>query len=263
MAKNLLIVESPAKAKTINKYLGKDFLVLASYGHVRDLRPKEGAVDPDDDFKRAYEVIDKNEKHVDAIAKAAEHAESLYLATDLDLEGEAISWHIAEILRARAVAGSRQRATGAACARLPRRLQPVAGAVAQGAAGTVRRPCAVARAAHDRGARRRNRSVQAARILDHRSRLRASGPALLGASAASARQEVRAVRSHQHQRRTRRARRDREIRAGPPRRQRGAVEGTQAPSIAAVHHIHPAAGSCAQARFLDQPHDAHRAGSVR
>ncbi len=101
MAKNLLIVESPAKAKTINKYLGKDFHVLASYGHVRDLRPKEGAVDPDDDFKMAYEVIEKNEKHVDAIAKAAEKAESLYLATDLDREGEAISWHIAEILRER------------------------------------------------------------------------------------------------------------------------------------------------------------------
>src|SRR6201995_1258398 len=101
MAKNLLIVESPAKAKTINKYLGKDFQVLASYGHVRDLRPKEGAVDPDHDFAMAYEVIEKNEKHVDAIAKAAEKAESLYLATDLDREGGAISWHIAEILRER------------------------------------------------------------------------------------------------------------------------------------------------------------------
>ncbi|HEX6834070.1 MAG TPA: DNA topoisomerase I [Rudaea sp.] len=101
MAKNLLIVESPAKAKTINKYLGKDFQVLASYGHVRDLRPKEGAVDPDDNFKMAYEVIEKNEKHVDAIAKAAAKADSLYLATDLDREGEAISWHISEILRER------------------------------------------------------------------------------------------------------------------------------------------------------------------
>jgi DNA topoisomerase-1 len=101
MAKNLLIVESPAKAKTINKYLGKDFHVLASYGHVRDLRPKEGAVDPDKDFAMAYEVIERNEKHVDAIAKAAAKADALYLATDLDREGEAISWHIAEILRER------------------------------------------------------------------------------------------------------------------------------------------------------------------
>ncbi|UPG86018.1 DNA topoisomerase I [Luteibacter aegosomatis] len=101
MAKNLLIVESPAKAKTINKYLGTDFQVLASYGHVRDLRPKEGAVDPDHGFAMAYEVIDRNEKHVDAIAKAASKASSIYLATDLDREGEAISWHISEILRER------------------------------------------------------------------------------------------------------------------------------------------------------------------
>ena len=101
MAKNLLIVESPAKAKTINKYLGKDFHVLASYGHVRDLVPKEGAVDIDNDFAMNYEVIDRNEKHVDAIAKAAAKADSLYLATDLDREGEAISWHIAEILKER------------------------------------------------------------------------------------------------------------------------------------------------------------------
>jgi DNA topoisomerase I len=101
MAKNLLIVESPAKAKTINKYLGKDFQVLASYGHVRDLVPKEGAVDPDRGFAMRYELIDKNEKHVDAIAKAAKAADALYLATDPDREGEAISWHISEILRER------------------------------------------------------------------------------------------------------------------------------------------------------------------
>ncbi len=101
MAKNLLIVESPAKAKTINKYLGKDFQVLASYGHVRDLVPKEGAVDPEHGFRMNYEVIDKNERHVDAIARSAKAADAIYLATDLDREGEAISWHISEILRQR------------------------------------------------------------------------------------------------------------------------------------------------------------------
>jgi DNA topoisomerase-1 len=101
MAKNLLIVESPAKAKTINKYLGKDFTVLASYGHVRDLVPKEGAVDPDDNFRMRYDLIEKNQKHVEAIAKAAKGAQHLFLATDPDREGEAISWHIAEILRER------------------------------------------------------------------------------------------------------------------------------------------------------------------
>lgn len=101
MSKNLVIVESPAKAKTIKKYLGKDFEVLASYGHVRDLVPKEGAVDPDHDFAMKYQIIDKNERHVEAIAKAAAKAEALYLATDPDREGEAISWHLAEILRQR------------------------------------------------------------------------------------------------------------------------------------------------------------------
>ncbi|MCX7034841.1 MAG: DNA topoisomerase I [Arenimonas sp.] len=101
MAKNLLIVESPAKAKTINKYLGKDFHVLASYGHVRDLVPKEGAVDPEHGFAMRYELIEKNEKHVEAIAKAAKAAQTIYLATDPDREGEAISWHISEILKER------------------------------------------------------------------------------------------------------------------------------------------------------------------
>jgi len=101
MPKHLLIVESPAKAKTINKYLGKDFTVLASYGHVRDLVPKEGAVDPAHGFAMRYDLIEKNEKHVDAIAKAARAADDIWLATDPDREGEAISWHIAEILKER------------------------------------------------------------------------------------------------------------------------------------------------------------------
>ena len=101
MPKHLLIVESPAKAKTINKYLGKDFTVLASYGHVRDLVPKEGAVDPERGFAMRYDLIEKNEKHVEAIAKAARGADDIWLATDPDREGEAISWHIAEILKER------------------------------------------------------------------------------------------------------------------------------------------------------------------
>ena len=99
MSKNLIVVESPAKARTIKKYLGPDFEVLASYGHVRDLVPKEGAVEPDADFAMKYQVIDKNEKHVAAIAKAIKKAEALYLATDPDREGEAIAWHLVEILR--------------------------------------------------------------------------------------------------------------------------------------------------------------------
>ncbi len=101
MSKNLVIVESPAKAKTIEKYLGKDFGVLASYGHVRDLVPKEGAVDPENDFAMKYAIIEKNEKHVSAISKALKKSEALYLATDPDREGEAISWHLFELLKER------------------------------------------------------------------------------------------------------------------------------------------------------------------
>jgi DNA topoisomerase-1 len=101
MAANLVIVESPAKAKTIKKYLGRDFEVLASYGHVRDLVPKEGAVDPDNGYAMKYQVLEKNERHVAAIARALTHARALYLATDPDREGEAIAWHLREILRSR------------------------------------------------------------------------------------------------------------------------------------------------------------------
>ena len=101
MSHNLVIVESPAKAKTIEKYLGKDFRVHASYGHVRDLVPKEGAVDPDHDFFMKYEIIEKNLKHVQTIANAAQKADAIYLATDPDREGEAISWHLYELLKER------------------------------------------------------------------------------------------------------------------------------------------------------------------
>ncbi|MCW8922677.1 MAG: DNA topoisomerase I [Gammaproteobacteria bacterium] len=99
MSKNLVIVESPAKAKTIEKYLGKDFKVLASYGHVRDLIPKEGAVDTEHNFEMKYQLIERNEKHVDKIIKFLKKADNLYLATDLDREGEAISWHLYELLK--------------------------------------------------------------------------------------------------------------------------------------------------------------------
>ncbi len=96
---NLVIVESPAKAKTIEKYLGKDFEVLASYGHVRDLVPKEGAVDPEHDFAMKYQTIERNDKHVKAIVSKLKNAKNLYLATDPDREGEAISWHLYELLK--------------------------------------------------------------------------------------------------------------------------------------------------------------------
>jgi len=95
---NVVVVESPAKAKTINKYLGSGYKVLASYGHVRDLPAKDGSVRPDSDFAMDWEVDPKSRKHIKEIADAVRGAEHLYLATDPDREGEAISWHVAEIL---------------------------------------------------------------------------------------------------------------------------------------------------------------------
>ncbi len=97
---NVVVVESPAKAKTINKYLGKDYQVFASFGHVRDLPAKNGSVDPDKDFAMIYEVDDDAKKHMSAIGKAVKDSEALYLATDPDREGEAISWHVLEALKA-------------------------------------------------------------------------------------------------------------------------------------------------------------------
>ncbi|MGC1955017.1 MAG: DNA topoisomerase I [Gammaproteobacteria bacterium] len=99
MAKHLLIVESPAKARTLKKYLGAGFDVLASYGHVRDLRPKEGAVEPDSGFTMHYTVIEKNARHLTPIIRGMRDADALYLATDPDREGEAISWHLVELLK--------------------------------------------------------------------------------------------------------------------------------------------------------------------
>ena len=99
MSKNLVIVESPAKGRTIEKYLGRDYTVMASYGHVRDLVPKEGAVDTNNNFNMNYQIIERNQKHVDKIVRALKKADNLLLATDPDREGEAISWHLVELLR--------------------------------------------------------------------------------------------------------------------------------------------------------------------
>ena len=96
---NVVVVESPAKAKTINKYLGKDFRVLASYGHVRDLPAKDGSVKPEEDFAMSWDVDGKSAKRVNEIASALKDSSKLILATDPDREGEAISWHVLEILR--------------------------------------------------------------------------------------------------------------------------------------------------------------------
>src|SRR5580698_2807750 len=95
---DVVVVESPAKAKTINRYLGDKFTVLASFGHVRDLPPKDGSVRPDENFAMDWESDARGEKQVGAIAKALKGAKTLYLATDPDREGEAISWHVKAML---------------------------------------------------------------------------------------------------------------------------------------------------------------------
>ena len=101
MSKYLVIVESPAKAKTIQKYLGNDYEVLASYGHVRDLPARKGSVEPNEHFTMTYQIIERNARHVDLIAKALKKSDGLLLATDPDREGEAISWHVYELMKAR------------------------------------------------------------------------------------------------------------------------------------------------------------------
>src|SRR5919109_1073203 len=95
----IVVVESPAKAKTINKYLGPGYEVLASFGHVRDLPAKDGSVDPEADFHMIWEVDDKSQKRLNDIARAVKGADKLILATDPDREGEAISWHVLEVLK--------------------------------------------------------------------------------------------------------------------------------------------------------------------
>ncbi len=107
MGKSLIIVESPAKARSLSKYLGGDFTALASYGHVRDLLPKKGAVVPENNFEMRYEIVARNKQHVDLIVRTMKNADSLYLATDPDREGEAISWHLYEILKEKNAIGKK------------------------------------------------------------------------------------------------------------------------------------------------------------
>jgi DNA topoisomerase-1 len=105
---DLVIVESPAKAKTINKYLGNDYKVLASFGHVRDLPEKNGSVDPDEEFSMIWEVQSASGKRLNEIADYLKKSDRLILATDPDREGEAISWHVLEVMREKGVLDGKQ-----------------------------------------------------------------------------------------------------------------------------------------------------------
>ena len=198
---NVVIVESAAKAKTINKYLGSGYKVIASFGHVRDLPSKNGSVEPDKDFEMHWDVDPKSQKIMKEIADAVKKADKLILATDPDREGEAISWHILQILEQKKALKkdtlvervafnavtkqaildrderaapdrrpARLRLSGPPRARLSRRLHPVAGAVAQAAGRPLGRPRAVGGAAPRLRSRGRDRGVPDRRVLDHRRR---------------------------------------------------------------------------------------------
>ena len=173
MAKALVVVESPAKAKTINKYLGRNYKVIASMGHVRDLPKSKLGVDIDEDFEPSYEVIASRKKVLKELKDAAKESDDIYIATDPDREGEAIGWHLAEELgagqpekdpppdvqrdhqegdsrRARTPDEDQQadggRAAGAPRARSAGRLQDQSDPVGQGSPRSERRTCAVGRA---------------------------------------------------------------------------------------------------------------------
>ena len=191
----IVVVELPAKAKTINKYLGPGYEVLASFGHVRDLPAKDGSVDPDDDFKMLWEVDAKSHKRLNDIARAVKGADKLILATDPDREGEAISWHVLEVLKEKNAlkdqtvervvfnAITKQAVTEAMkhpreidaragrClsrpprARLSGRLHALAGAVAQAAGRALGRPRAIGGAAAGLRPRARDREIRRQGIL--------------------------------------------------------------------------------------------------
>ena len=291
MPKTLVVVESPAKAKTIEKYLGGDYTVRASYGHIRDLPKSELGVDVEHDFEPAYVVPEESKKHVRELKSAHKKADDLVLATDYDREGEAIAFHVATILgvvpgrrearhvhrdhegrdprgvprpaRDRHEAG--RRAAGPARPRPARRLQDLAAAVEERPARSVRRPRPVGRGPPDRRARARDPGVQPDRVLERRrpahTRRRPAGvprPARRGARGQArrlARQEGRAPR--------RRARRRAARRTPEPRlvsRRGRRAQGAQALAGPAVHDVDAAAGGRAQARVLGaQDHDARPA----
>ena len=181
----VVVVESPAKAKTINKYLGSDYTVLASYGHVRDLPAKDGSVDTEQDFEMKWEVGADSRKHVKAIADALSNDNSLILATDPDREGEAISWHLEETLRKRKVlkkdtpvsrgvfkAITKSGLSGAPRVGLSCWLQPFTSSMAQVTWRKICRACAISLSAPDCRARDRNRGIQRPRVLVGQSRFR-------------------------------------------------------------------------------------------
>ena len=286
----IVVVESPAKAKTINKYLGPGYEVLASFGHVRDLPAKDGSVDPDHDFKMLWEVDDKSQKRLNDIARAVKGADGLILATDPDREGEAISWHVLEVLKEKNAlkkqtvervvfnaitkqavserdeepAPDRRRAgrrlSGAPRARLSGRLHALSRAVAKAAGRPLGRPRAVGGAAAGVRPRAGNREVRRPGILvAGRDAGDAAERDLRGAPGRRRRPEDPAPR-HRLRQRGRgfqdRAR-NRSLHRHLGRSQAGAPQ-----PLSAVHDLDVAAGGEPQVRLRAGAHHASRAAAL-
>ena len=287
---DVVVVESPAKAKTINKYLGRDFTVLASFGHVRDLPPKDGSVRPEEDFAMDWESEDRGERQVNEIARALRGARRLFLATDPDREGEAISWHVREMLARKgalkgvevnritfneitkravqhAIAHPRdarhaadRRLPGAPGARLPGRLHPFARAVAQAAGQPQRRARAIGRAAADLRARGGDRGVPRPRVLDRRGPLHhAAGRALHRPADPSRRPQARTIRPAGRGLGDCAPRRPWRRASSASSRSRSGASGA---TRRALHHLDLAAGGLAQARPRRAADHARRAAAL-
>ena len=283
----VVIVESPAKAKTINKYLGKDYEVFASFGHVRDLAAKDGSVDPDDDFAMRWEVDAKAAKRLSEIASAVKDADRVILATDPDREGEAISWHIHEILKGKkllkdkrvdrvvfnaitkdavqeAMRHPREIDEALVDAYLARRaldylvgftLSPVLWRKLPGArsAGRVQSVAL----AHRLRPRARDREIRRRANIGRSSPICGPRPTRLSPPASSAPTARRSPGST-----SARARRREAFKAALESANFSVAavesEAGQAPPLRALHHLDPAAGGLAQARPRAGPHDADR-----
>ena len=280
MAKALVIVESPAKAKTINKYLGRDFKVIASMGHVRDLPKSKLGVDVDAKFEPEYVVLPDRVKVIKEMKDLAKTADEIYVATDPDREGEAIGWHLTEELGASEEEGppvdvqrdhqegdprghqasgrdrheDGRRAAGATRPRPSRRLQDQSHPLGQGAARVVGRARAVGRAQAHLRPRARDRSVRPRRVLAHHRASRRPGAAGVRRAA---RAQGRGGRQGQESGGSRRG--PRRSQARDVRRLVGHAEGTEEARDPAVHHEQAAAGVA----LPGQEDDDGRAAALR
>ena len=287
---NIVIVESPAKAKTVNKYLGAGYRVLASYGHVRDLPSKNGSVVPDKDFEMHWDVEPKSAKRLDEIAKAVKGASKLILATDPDREGEAISWHVYQVLNRKkaldkvavervvfnavtkeavldAMRHPREIDGPLVNAYLARRaldylvgftLSPVLWRKLPGARSAGRVQSVALRLVCDREAEIEKFKTQEYWSLDGRARHH-QGRDLPRPPHRHRRQEAREVR---HRRRGDRHAPQGGARRRPLRRRQRGEQVAAAPPGAPLHHLDPAAGGLAQARLLAAPDHAARAAAL-